>query len=220
MKSPASTNGAARPSLSPASADRERHRDEQQARDAAPLGERDRAVELEPGREQRHDERRLGQGLDQVRVRDRVDPVGVEHADRDRAGGAEAEVDERRGERPLVLVRQRADRREDGDPDEQDAEVEGVEEVEACPRAEGDQTPRSGSGTSGPSGPGGSGSSGSGASGPSGVSGAIGPGTGSAGTAGVSGTTGPTGSDGVGISSVRGMRSGYPRVWRREPWIP
>ena len=43
----------------------------------------------------------------------------VEHVDRDRGARAQAEVDQRRGERALVLVRERADRREHGDADEQ-----------------------------------------------------------------------------------------------------
>ena len=150
-----------------------------------------------------------------VGVLERVDPVEAEHGEAGRGDDAEAEVDQRRGERALVLVRERADRREDRDAGERQPEAPRVAELEACAgRDQGE------AGTSGPSGCGGSGSSGGGASGPSGTFGASRAGVGSAGTVGLSGTTGWAGSAGWGISRVVAMGPAYPdrSTSSPDPW--
>ena len=134
------------------------------------------------------------------------------------ATAAEPEVDQRRREGALVLVRHRPDGCEDGEADEQQPDRERVREREAGVGGErepdhADTTgapayglraqPSSGDGTDGPSGAGGNGSSGSGADGPSGMSGTAGPGSGTAGWVGVSGTIGPVGSCGRGSRARR-----------------
>ncbi len=68
-------------------------------------------------------------------------PTRREH---DRGRGPEPEVDQRRGERPLALVGERADGREHREPDEQDREVVPVGELEAGTGGEGQDYSTSG----------------------------------------------------------------------------
>jgi pilus assembly protein FimV len=137
--------------------------------------------------------------LEQRRVLQRIDPADAQGGDPGRGQDAQAEVDQRRREGALVLVRERADRGEDGQAEEGQADRPRVAEGEAVV---GGERQAASSGSRGWSGWGGSGSSGAGVSGPVGVSGASGPGVGSAGTTGASGTTGCAGSAGWGTSSV------------------
>ena len=110
--------------------DGQRHDDAEQARDRAPRTPRKLAVELQPRGEERDDDRELGEAHDDLGVVDRVEPGDLERTNDDRGHEAEREVDERRGERALVLVRERADRGEDGDPEEGEREDVRVPEVE------------------------------------------------------------------------------------------
>ena len=79
---------------------------------------------------------------------ERVEPLDVEQLDREGRDRPEPEVDQRRRERPLVLVRHRPDGREDGEADEQQADRERVGEREAGVR--GERRSLVGGGTDGP----------------------------------------------------------------------
>jgi hypothetical protein len=60
-----------------------------------------------------------------------VQAVGPDRRHRGRGADAEREVDQAGRERPLVLVRERADRREDRQPEEQQRQRVQVAEGEA-----------------------------------------------------------------------------------------
>ena len=121
--------------------DRERHREQEQPRGGAPGAPRQGPVELEPGREQRHHDGDLGQVLEQPGIRRRVGPAQVARVDRRRGGDAEPEVDEGGREGALALMRERADRGEDGQADEEQADRERIARVEPA------QAPGSGAGS-------------------------------------------------------------------------
>ena len=116
--------------------DRQRHRDREQPHDRAPFAPAQAAVELQPGGEQREDQRDLGDVLEHLGVLDRLEPLDVEELDGGSRRRPEAEVDQRGRERALVLVGHRRHGREDGEADEQQADREGVGEREAGVRRE------------------------------------------------------------------------------------
>jgi hypothetical protein len=66
--------------------------------------------------------------LQQLRVGDRIEPADVERRQAGGRGDAEPEVDQRRRERALVLMRERADGREDRETEEREADRPGVGE--------------------------------------------------------------------------------------------
>ena len=70
-------------------------------------------------------------------------PMSID-ADRDRGDDAQPEVDQRRREGALVLVRERADRGEDGEAEEGQPDAPGVAEVEAGVGGEGQCHARAG----------------------------------------------------------------------------
>jgi hypothetical protein len=111
--------------------DRQRHGDQQEARDRAPGLTLERPLDLQPRREERDDHRQLGEVLQQRRVLLGVDPGDVGEVQADRADQPEPEVDDARRERPLVLVRQRPDGREDRDAGEDEDDRVGVAGGEA-----------------------------------------------------------------------------------------
>jgi hypothetical protein len=126
-------------------ADRERHRDAEQAPDDRPGAQADGAVELEAGAEEGDDHGELADDLEQVGVVDRIEPADVEQIDDERRADAEAEVDEAGGEGALVLVRERGDRGEEREPEEE--QRDGVRSAGGEARLGGEMRGHGGRGT-------------------------------------------------------------------------
>ena len=105
--------------------DGERHRDAEQPEDRRPAGEAQLPVELQPGGEERHDDRELREAKHELRVVHGIDPAQVEELDDNGGAKPEGEVDEGGGESAVALVREGADRRSDRDA--QEDERDGVE---------------------------------------------------------------------------------------------
>ena len=87
--------------------------------DDGPGAQPDRAIELQPGAEERDHDRQLAHGFQQLGVLDRMQPGHVQEVDHRGGADAEPEVDEAGGERALVLVRESRHGGEERQPEEE-----------------------------------------------------------------------------------------------------